>query len=65
MGMIKWASSGSWWLSSVSDPEWDCSGETKFCGGFTMSEECIAKIKKLSEKLGEPPEDLEWGYMKD
>ena len=66
MGMIKFASSGSWWLSCESAPKWNCSGDTKFCGGFTMPDECKNKIEKLKEKFKEePPEDLEWGYMKD
>jgi len=64
--MIKFASSGSWWLSSESNPKWNCSGDTKFCGGFTMPDECTNKIEKLKEILKEePPKDLEWGYMKD
>jgi len=65
MGLIKWATSGTWWLRCVSDPRWDCSGDSEFVGGFTKPEECEAKLKKLKEKLGDPPEDLEWGYMKD
>ena len=65
MGMIKLATSGSWWIKCASDARWNCSGNSEFVGGFTIPEECERKIEKLKQKLGDPPEDLEWGYMKD
>lgn len=55
---------GSWWISSKSDLRWNCHG-VGFVGGFTMPTECAAKLEQLKKKYGEPPEDLEWGYMKD
>jgi len=66
MGIIKWSSSGSWWLSCESAPKWNCSGTTPLSGGFVMPEECKAKLEELKKKYKEePPKDLEWGYMKD
>ena len=56
---------GSWWLSSNEDSRWNCSGDSPFVGGFTMPDECEAKLEELKKKYGEPPKDLEWGYMKD
>ena len=64
MGMFKLTSSGTWWLNSKSDPRWNTSGETDV-GGFVMPSECKEKLEELKKKLGDPPEDLEWGYMKD
>ena len=55
---------GSWWFSSKSDPRWKGSGNG-YVGGFVMSTACEQKIEKLKKKYGEPPKDLEWGYMKD
>lgn len=57
--------SGSWWVRSKSDPRWDGSGNAESCGGFTMPYECSQHIEELKKKFGEPPEDLEYGYMKD
>lgn len=58
--------SGAWWLTSKTDKRWDASGTTSSCGGFVMPEECkqALKIKKL-ELNEDPPDDLEYGYMKD
>lgn len=55
---------GGWSLSSKTDPRWNVSGRG-FVGGFDMPEECKEAIKKLLFELGDPPEDLEWSYMKD
>jgi hypothetical protein len=55
---------GSWWLRSKKDPRWNCSGRADV-GGLVMPYECEKKLEELKEKYGEPPEDLEWGYMKD
>lgn len=56
---------GSWWLESKSDQRWNCNGRADCVGGFVMPEECQKQLKKLKRKLGEPPADLTWGYMKD
>jgi len=56
---------GSWWLRSPSDERWNRNGKTRSCGGFSMPQECKEKLEELKEELGEPPADLEYGYMKD
>lgn len=55
---------GSWWLSSKSDPRWDCSGRDDV-GGFQCPPEATAALEAKKAELGEPPHDLEYGYMKD
>lgn len=55
---------GSWWLSSKKDPKWNCQGYG-YVGGFIMPPEAKDEIEKLKKEFGEPPDDLEWGYMKD
>ena len=57
-------SEGTWRFRSKSDPRWNSKGRT-YVGGFVMPEACRKKLEKLKRALGEPPEDLEWGYMKD
>jgi hypothetical protein len=57
--------SGSWYLTSKSDPRWNTGGRDDACGGFEMPQECRVAIERLKEKLGEMPADLTWGYMKD
>ena len=57
--------SGSWWLNSKTDPRWNYNGRADCVGGFMMPDECQNKLKELKQKLGKPPKDLEWGYMKD
>ncbi len=56
--------SGTWWVSSKSNPKWDKSGVTEV-GGFVMPREAKEHVKNMKKKLGKPPKDLEWGYMKD
>ncbi len=55
---------GSWWIRSETDPRWNCNGKGEV-GGFVMPRECEKKIEELKLTLGEPPEDLKFGYMKD
>lgn len=63
MGMFG-PSEGTWWLTSKADPRWNVSGRCGV-GGFTMPREARNKLDELKSTLGEPPADLEWGYMKD
>lgn len=52
-------------MKSKSDPRWNGSGRDDV-GGFVINEKAQEHIDKLKEKLGEePPEDLEYGCMKD
>lgn len=56
---------GAWWLKSISDPRWNCEGHG-LVGMFSMPSAAKKKIEEMKEKLKcEPPEDLEFGYMKD
>jgi len=56
---------GTWCVSSETNPEWDCEGRTYSCGNFSIPEECQEAIKNKEQKLGDQPEDLIYGYMKD
>jgi hypothetical protein len=64
MSMFKLVTSGSWWLRSKSDSRWNEHGSADV-GGFMMPRECQAALDRMKAQFGEPPEDLEWGYMKD
>jgi hypothetical protein len=55
---------GSWWISSKEDPRWNASGHSDV-GGFSIPPEAEKKIEALKKELGDPPDDLTWGYMKD
>jgi hypothetical protein len=57
--------SGDWWIESKIDPRWNCSGRSNYCGGFAMPPECQEMIETIKTKLGEPPADLSYEYMKD
>lgn len=57
-------SEGTWYFSSESDPRWSASGRGPV-GDFTFSTEAEAELEKLKLRLGDPPADLLWGYMKD
>lgn len=57
---------GSWWVQSKTNPRWNGSGSTKsllFSGG--PPPEALKHIEKKKRKLGDPPDDLEWGGLKD
>ena len=62
MGLIKFYKEGSWWVTSESDPRWDGSGSSSI-DGFTYPPEHIEEKKKELEE--DPPDDLEYGYMKN
>ena len=64
MSLFKLITEGTWWLRSKQDPRWNCNGRTDV-GSFVMPQDCKNKLEELKTKLGEPPGDLEWGYMKD
>ena len=55
---------GSWWMHSEKDPRWNATGRG-FVGGMAMPEECRKKLGELQAEFGEPPDDVEWGYLKD
>ena len=57
--------SGSWSLCSEKDRRWNCNGLSPSVGSFEMPEEAKEKLEELKKVLGEPPDDLEWSYMKD
>jgi hypothetical protein len=55
---------GTWWITSKSDSRWKASGRTEV-GMFAKPQEAKNAVEDLKAKLGDPPSDLEWGYMKD
>jgi hypothetical protein len=55
---------GTWWLSSESDSRWNRSGKADV-GGFAMGLDARKVLEELKSLYGEPPDDLEHGYMKD
>lgn len=56
---------GSWWVSSKSDPRFNCSGRGRV-GGFACPAEAREFFEAKAKELGVPvPDDLEFGYMKD
>jgi len=55
---------GTWWLRSKKDPRWNCNGHD-MVGCFELSYYQKKAFEKKKKELGEPPDDLEWGYMKD
>jgi len=65
MSMFKLTSSGGWSVYSKTDPRWNGNGCTSSCGGFTMPREAQEHIDRLKALYGEPPDDLEYSYMKD
>lgn len=65
MGMFFRASEGTWWLSSKKDPRWNFTSRELVAGVFSAERKCVQKIEELKLTLGEPPEDLEYGFMKD
>lgn len=64
MSMFKLTREGTWWLRSQKDSRWNSSGRIDV-GGFAMPQDCKNELEELKKRLGEPPDDLEWGYMKD
>lgn len=64
--MIKAGKPGTWWLVSEKDERWNCNGKTNnllFLRG--MPKEAEKALIILKKKYGNPPDDLEWGGMKD
>ena len=55
---------GTWWIDSKVDPRWKTNGRAEV-GMFGRPAEVDAKIEEFSRAFGAPPDDLEWGYLKD
>lgn len=55
---------GEWSLYSETDARWRAHGRA-IVGGFAKPTEVDAAIERLRKKYGDPPDDLEWSYMKD
>jgi len=59
---------GHWWMRSESDPRWNIGGRGRILVSSGLrggSQECEDKYAELVKQCGEPPEDLEFGCMKD
>jgi len=53
------------WLHSDEDERWNVNVECKV-GGFAMPSPLEEKFEELKEEIEEePPDDLEWHYMKE
>ena len=67
MGMLSASiKPGSWSISSSSDRRWNAHGRTagwSVMGG--MPPEARKKVEELKKLLGDPPRDLQCGFMKD
>lgn len=57
--------SGTWWLSSESDPRWNCSGEAHVVALGYFPREAQEKLDQLEATLGSRPEDLVLDWWKD
>lgn len=57
-------STGTWWVSSKEDPRWNGTGIGSV-GMFGLPEGAKAHTESKKKELGDPPDDLEYGYMKD
>ena len=54
---------GIWYLRSTKDPRWNADGH-----GFVSifgSEDKDRKLEELKKLYGNPPDDLEWGFVKE
>jgi hypothetical protein len=56
---------GKWWIRSESDPRWNREGRGEVGGLYKRPPAVDRTIKLLRQELGDPPNDLEWGYEKD
>ena len=58
--------SGTWTLSSRSDPRWNCAGDVeRLVITEGMHPDTQAKIEELKKTLGDPPDDLHYSAWKD
>jgi len=55
---------GHWYLLSQKDKRWNVSGEG-VVGGLLMPDDCKKALEKKKKELGDPPDDLEYGYIKN
>jgi hypothetical protein len=52
-----------WWVRSDQNPLWNCEGKSTLRPGGGPPQELVLKIEDMRVDLGEPPEDLGWGYL--
>jgi len=64
MGMF--GGEGSWWLRSQKDSRWNINGRGFIVVSIGMHSDAAKFIECKKEELGcDPPDDLEYGCMKD
>ena len=56
---------GIWWIESKKDTRWNTKGTARFVGGDQMPKECKEVYEELKKLYGDPPNDLDWGYLRD
>jgi hypothetical protein len=55
--------SGTYWLTSKTDPRWCVSEHVEHMS--VVTDWFARKVKELTDELGPPPDDLTCGGMKD
>lgn len=56
---------GTWWLSSRQDPRWQAFGFAETLSVLSLPQEAKVVLDAMKKKYGSPPEDLEYGCLKD
>lgn len=55
---------GTWWIESKTDKRWNCGGRA-YASVLSASRLIEDKIDELTRRYGDPPDDIEVGFMKD
>ena len=56
---------GTWWVTSASAPHWNSNGRGFGLVSMGGPQDAHTWVEHCKEKYGEPPPDLEMGFMKD
>lgn len=61
-GRVNLTQQVEWWTRSDQNPLWNYEGKSTLRQGGGPPQELVLKIEGMRSELGDPPEDLEWGY---
>jgi hypothetical protein len=62
-GQVNLTQQVEWWIRSDQNPLWNYEGKSTLRPGGGPPQELVLKIEDMRSELGEPPEDLGWGYL--
>ena len=63
-GLVNLTQQVDWWIRSDDNPLWNAEGKSILNPGGGPPQDLVLRLEDMKTELGEPPDDLGWGYLR-